>query len=46
LYACHATFQAPRILLDLIHELLMAVAGIVIALSSIKMDAPASKEGT
>jgi hypothetical protein len=37
---------ASRILSDLIHGLLMAVAGNVVVLSSIKMGAPASKEGT
>jgi hypothetical protein len=32
--------------LDLIHGLLMAVAGNVVVLLNIKMGAPASKEGT
>jgi hypothetical protein len=35
-----------RILLDLIHGLLIAVAGDVIVLSDTKIGAPASKEGT
>jgi hypothetical protein len=39
-------FQVSRIILDCIHGLLMAVAGNVMVLSSIKMGAPASKEGT
>jgi hypothetical protein len=41
-----ATFQVSRILLDLIHGLLMAVASNVVVLSSIKIGAPASSEGT
>jgi hypothetical protein len=41
-----AIFRVSRILLDWIHGLLMAAAGNVIVLSSIKIGAPARKEGT
>ena len=41
-----ARIQVSRILLDWIHRLLMAVASNVVVLSSIKIGAPASSEGT
>jgi hypothetical protein len=42
-----ATFRVSRVLLDWVHGLLMCVASnVVVLLSSIKIGAPASKEGT
>jgi hypothetical protein len=41
-----AAFQVLRIILDWVNGLLMAVAGNVVVLSSTKMGAPASREGT
>jgi hypothetical protein len=38
--------SVSRIILDWVHGLLMAVVGNVMVLSSIKIGAPASKEGT